>query len=202
VDDSQGFAQIFLDLDNFKAFNDCYGFPRGDTAISAVAEVLIKVIESHGVEGDFVGHIGGDDFWVITTPDRAEDLAEAIKGALELRMPELYDEEDRAQGFVRVLNRRREFEESPLMSVTIIVAEYDPKSGVHLAAVDDLIKELKTYGKGLPGSVVVTERRRHGAVTPSANGDAPAEDPAGESAGESNAAEPVRPARGRKSNAS
>ena len=75
-------------------------------------------------------------------------------------MPALYDEEDRAQGFVRVLNRRHELENFALMSVTIAVALYDPATGTHLAQVDDALAELKQYGKGQLGSVVVTERRR------------------------------------------
>jgi diguanylate cyclase (GGDEF)-like protein len=160
VDANQGFAQIFLDLDNFKAFNDCYGFPRGDTAITAVAEVLVEVIEGQGVEGDFVGHIGGDDFQVITLPERAEELAEAIKTGLEERLPLLYEETDRARGSVRVLNRRHELEDFPLMSVTIAVVLFDPAAGTHLAQLDDALAELKQYGKSLPGSVVVSERRR------------------------------------------
>jgi len=164
VDAGEPFAQMFLDLDNFKAFNDRYGFPRGDTAIRAVAEVLVEVVRGQGQAGDFVGHIGGDDFHVLTEPSRAEELAEAIKGGLEARLPLLYDDEDRAEGFVHVLNRRHEFENFPLMSVTIAVAEYDPASGKHIAQVDDTLRELKQFGKSLPRSVVVTERRRSSAA--------------------------------------
>jgi len=164
VDAGESFAQMFLDLDNFKAFNDRYGFPVGDTAIQAVAEVLVEVVRGKGRPEDFVGHIGGDDFQVLTEPDRAEDLAEAIKDGLEARMPTLYDEEDRAQGFVHVLNRRHEMDNFPLMSVTIAVAEYDPSTGKHIAQVDDALRELKQFGKSLPGSVVVTERRRSSAA--------------------------------------
>jgi len=160
VDAGESFAQMFLDLDNFKAFNDRYGFPVGDTAIQAVAEVLVEVVRGKGRPEDFVGHIGGDDFQVLTEPDRAEDLAEAIKDGLEARLPLLYETDDRAQGFVRVLNRRHEFENFPLMSATISVAVYDPAAGKHLAQVDDALRELKQFGKSLPGSVVVTERRR------------------------------------------
>ena len=166
ADAGEAFAQIFLDLDNFKAFNDRYGFPVGDTAITAVAEVLASVIEAHGVPGDFVGHIGGDDFMVITLPERGEGLAEAIKQGLEERMPLLYEAEDRERGSVRVLNRRHEFEDFPLMSVTIAVAQHDPATGAHLAQLDDALRELKQYGKSLPGSVVVSERRRRSADAP------------------------------------
>ena len=160
VDAGEAFAQMVLDIDNFKSFNDRYGFPVGDTAITAVADVLTQVIEARGVPGDFVGHIGGDDFVVITEPDRVEALAEAMKEWLEARMPQLYEEEDRARGSVRVLNRRHEPEDFPLMSVTTAHATYDPVTGMHLAQLDDVLRELKEYGKSLPGFVVVSERRR------------------------------------------
>ena len=160
TDAGEAFAQLHLDLDNFKSFNDRYGFPRGDTAITVVADVLVEVTEAEGGAGDFVGHVGGDDFQVLTVSERAEGLAEAIKNGLEARMPLLYDEEDRARGSVRVLNRRHELEDFPLMSVTIALALYDPAAGTHLAQLDDALAELKQYGKSLPGSVVVSERRR------------------------------------------
>ncbi|MEO6461470.1 MAG: response regulator [Candidatus Eisenbacteria bacterium] len=196
----EAFAVMFLDLDNFKAFNDRYGFPRGDTAITAVAEVLVEVIESQGDAGDFVGHIGGDDFQVLTDLARAEDLAEAIKTGLEARMPLLYDPDDRERGAVRVLNRRHEFEDFPLMSVTIAVAQCDPGAGGHLAQVDDALRELKQFGKGLPGSVVVTERRRNAPAEPTGTG-------FGEPPLHKTAAEPpppvpgARPPKARRSNA-
>jgi diguanylate cyclase (GGDEF)-like protein len=162
VDAGQAFAQIFLDLDNFKAFNDRYGFPRGDTAIKAAAETVVEVVETKGQPGDFVGHIGGDDFQVLTEASRGEDLAEAIKEGLDRRLPTLYEAEDREQGFVRVLNRRHELENFPLMSVTLAIAVFNPEAGAHLAQVDDALRELKQYGKSLTGSVVVSERRRKG----------------------------------------
>jgi diguanylate cyclase (GGDEF)-like protein len=199
VDAGEAFAQMFLDLDNFKAFNDRYGFPIGDTAISAVAEVLIQVIESQGRPGDFLGHIGGDDFWVLTDPERAEDLAEAIKEGIDARIPLLYDDEDRARGSVRVLNRRHELEDFPLISVTIAVAPYDPAKNNHLAEIDDVLRELKQYGKSLPGSVVVSERRRS---LPSAGVEPVAgEPPRSEAAAEAEPEAARRPARAKRSDA-
>jgi len=153
------FAQIFLDLDNFKAFNDRYGFPVGDTAIRAVAEALVDVVETQGEFGDFVGHIGGDDFIMLTEPGRAEILAEAVKETIDARVPLLYDHQDRTQGFVRVLNRRHVLEDFPLMSVTMACANCDPSTGMHLAQLNNVLSKLKQYGKSQPGSVVVTERR-------------------------------------------
>lgn len=154
------FAQLLIDVDFFKAFNDRYGFSRGDEAIRKIAEVLNEVVDADAHEENFLGHIGGDDFVVLTELDRAEALAERIKDALDREMPLLYEKEDRENGFVRVRNRRHEFENFPLMSITIAIASSADVEGTHLAQLDDALTELKTLGKGMKGSVVVSERRR------------------------------------------
>ena len=149
-----------IDIDFFKAFNDRYGFPRGDEAIRKFAEVLRQVLEKNEHPEDFLGHIGGDDFVVLTSPERGEQLAEEIKEAFDREMPALYEEEDRERGFIRVRNRRHEFEDFPLMSITIAIVSSADIEGMHVAQLDDALVELKTLGKGMRGSVVVSERRR------------------------------------------
>jgi diguanylate cyclase (GGDEF)-like protein len=172
LDAGQPFAQLVLDIDFFKAFNDRYGFARGDVAICTVAETITRVVDEDGDSEGFVGHIGGDDFIILTSPERAEALAERLKEALEAEFPSLYEEEDRRRGSVRVRNRRHEFEDFPLMSVTIALASSTDFEGLHLAQLDDALTELKTLGKGMQGSVVVSERRRRGNAGPAADAQA------------------------------
>lgn len=160
IDGNRPFSQLMIDIDFFKAFNDRYGFPRGDEAIRKVAEVLSEVLERSDHPENFLGHIGGDDFVVLTTPERGEGLAEEMKEAFDKEMPSLYEKEDRERGFIRVRNRRHEFEDFPLMSITIAIASSSDVEGMHLAQLDDALVELKTLGKGMRGSVVVSERRR------------------------------------------
>jgi diguanylate cyclase (GGDEF)-like protein len=159
-DRGEPFAQMLIDIDYFKAFNDRYGFPRGDEAIKAIGDMMIDVVEADDEPVDFLGHVGGDDFVVVTSPERAELLAEQIKTTCDKMIPKLYVKEDRKNKFVRVRNRRHEFENFPLMSLTIAVAASTDFEGMHLAQLDDALSELKTLGKGMQGSVVVSERRR------------------------------------------
>src|SRR5215211_6720402 len=72
------FAYLYVDLDNFKAFNDTYGPARGDRVIKLLAEVLVEQVQAHGSGNDFIGHIGGDDFAVLTGPDILDDLCQSI----------------------------------------------------------------------------------------------------------------------------
>jgi diguanylate cyclase (GGDEF)-like protein len=153
------FALLQIDVDYFKSFNDHYGYARGDDAIRTVARILIDQAQRHGGSEDFVGHIGGDDFVVITLPQRAESLAEDIIADFDQTMPMLYDEVDRARGYVEVANRRHVIERFPLMSLTIALVNTERIPVTHRAELGDIAQELKAHGKGIPGSVVVGERR-------------------------------------------
>ena len=149
------FALLQLDIDSFKAFNDHYGYARGDQAIQTLARILVD-----HTEGDFVGHIGGDDFIVITRTSRAQALAEAIIAEFDRETALLYDEGDRERGFIEVANRRHVTERFPMMSLTIALVSSDRYAITHQAELADIAHDLKAQGKAIPGSVVVGERRR------------------------------------------
>lgn len=157
---NQPFAMIQVDIDYFKAFNDHYGYARGDDAIKTVARILMDASTRFGGEDYFVGHIGGDDFVILTEPDRSEDIAEEVIDQFNQAVATLYDPEDRKRGFVEVRNRLHNMEHFPLMSLTLALVSTDRFPVSHLAQLIDIAHELKTHGKGIPGSVLVGERRR------------------------------------------
>ncbi len=156
----QPFTLLQLDIDHFKAFNDYYGYARGDQAIQMLARILIESAHRHGDDRNFVGHIGGDDFVVLAAPEDAEPLGESILEWFNQASRDLYDAEDRERGYVEVLNRRHVVERFPLMSLTIAMVATDRVPVTHLAELIDIVQELKAHGKGIPGSVLVGERRR------------------------------------------
>lgn len=154
------FALLQIDVDHFKAFNDYYGYSRGDQAIQMVARILTESVQNHGGGEGFVGHIGGDDFVVLTSSDNAELLGEQILESFNRAARDLYDAEDRDRGHVEVLSRRHVVERFPLMSLTIALVSTDRVPVTHLAELIDIAQELKAHGKGIAGSVLVGERRR------------------------------------------
>ena len=160
LSESRPFALLQIDIDHFKAFNDYYGYGRGDEAIQLLARILSESVYRTGDAAGFVGHIGGDDFVVLCSSDSAEPLGEAIIEWFNTAATDLYDEEDRARGHVEVLNRRHVVERFPLMSLTIALVSTDRVPVTHLAQLIDIAQELKAHGKGIPGSVMVGERRR------------------------------------------
>jgi len=161
------FALLQFDIDHFKAFNDYYGYTRGDQAIQMLAQILTESSIRYGGPDTFVGHIGGDDFVVLTSCDASEPLGEAVLEWFNTASRDLYDGEDRERGYVEVLNRRHVVERFPLMSLTIALVSTDRVPVSHLAELIDIAQELKAHGKGIPGSVLVGERRRRPDASPS-----------------------------------
>jgi diguanylate cyclase (GGDEF)-like protein len=159
LDANEPFAYCHCDPDHFKAFNDYYGYSRGDEAIKMTASVILQAVEEHGTENDFVGHIGGDDFVYITSPAKAEIIGERICAEFEKRVRFLYSEKDRKKGYIQVENRQRALTRHDFMYITVVVVTTDRHDLTHFAQVIDIATDLKRYGKTLPGSVVVCERR-------------------------------------------
>jgi diguanylate cyclase (GGDEF)-like protein len=153
------FALLQIDVDYFKAFNDHYGYTRGDQAIRRLADILMAASRESGRES-FIGHIGGDDFVVLTTPEAAEALGQRVISEFSSSLPELYDAVDFRREHVEVMTRRHVTERVPLMSLTIALVRTDRMPVSHLAELNDIAQELKMHGKGIPGSVLIGERRR------------------------------------------
>lgn len=159
LDSHTPFVFLYIDADNFKAFNDYYGYQKGDEAIRLMARLIGDVLAEHGNRTDFIGHVGGDDFVAITTPERFEAIGLELTTGFDREISQLYRPEDRKRGNIRVFNRRGEEEEFPLMSVTVAAIPSHRYRITHLAQLNDLASELKQYGKSRPGSVVVSDRR-------------------------------------------
>ncbi len=152
-------AVLYLDADHFKAFNDCYGFTRGDSVIRQTADIILDVVRGRGNADDFIGHIGGDDFVVITTPDRAAMVADGIVEKFDRIIPHYYDPRDREQGEIETQDRKGRRTTFPVMSISIAVVTNETRPFHHAGEVADVAAQLKKYAKSLPGSVWVKDKR-------------------------------------------
>ena len=159
---AQPFAVLYVDVDHFKSFNDCDGFSRGDSVIRQIADLLLDVCQHDGGEGGFVGHIGGDDFVVVTEPDRAEPVARGIIERFERIIPYYYDPADRVRGAIVTTDRRGQRAEFPLMTVSIAVVTTAVRPFHHAGEVADVAAQLKKVAKSRPGSVWVMDQRADG----------------------------------------
>ncbi|MBN1793941.1 MAG: response regulator [Candidatus Omnitrophica bacterium] len=153
------FAVCYLDLDNFKAYNDTYGFKKGDEIIRYAARTLLDVMQNCGNRDDFLGHIGGDDFVYITNPDQAEGLCQKIISSFDLNIGEFYNEEDLKRGFIVSKDRKGETQEFPLISISIGIVSNEAFELKHPAEIGAIGAELKAFAKTIMGSSYVKERR-------------------------------------------
>ena len=155
-------SALFADIDNFKYFNDKYGFERGDIALKHTAAIIIKAVDKVGASDDFVGHIGGDDFIILVDLDRTADVCEHMIEHFDAEAPRLYDEHDREQGFVIIKDRGGHRRYIPLMSISIGVVSTEQRTFQHHAHLIEVGTKMKAYAKSLPGSVWVKDRRVNG----------------------------------------
>lgn len=174
IEDTIPFAVCYTDLDNFKAYNDTYGFLKGDAVIHQTAHVLLAAVEQHGNHDDFVGHIGGDDFVVITTPDRAMQICEHAISAFDAIAPLFYDAETRQRGYIDAHDRQGRATRFPLVSLSIAVVSNAQQAILHLAEVAQRSVDLKKRAKEIVGSAYVSEDdlRRVAGVFPVASSSA------------------------------
>ena len=154
-------ACAYLDIDNFKAFNDYYGFEKGDECIRLVAEVLIEAVEAKGSESDFLGHIGGDDFILITHIDSVEEVLDKVAELFDSKVRLLYTPQDRERGWIEILNRQKESTRYPITSLSIGVSTNDKRELSNALEVSEIATELKKAAKARsPGtSNYIIDRR-------------------------------------------
>jgi diguanylate cyclase (GGDEF)-like protein len=160
IEKGESFAFLYIDIDNFKAYNDYYGYQKGDESILFLADIISESVHSLGGVGDFVGHIGGDDFVIITSIDRAEFIARHIIDEFDKGSLVLLNEEDILKGYLEIRSRLGEIKRVSLMSLTVALVIDEGSRLKHFAQVSDIASELKKFGKGMSGSVVVRERRK------------------------------------------
>jgi diguanylate cyclase (GGDEF)-like protein len=146
------FAILYADLDHFKPFNDHYGFARGDGVLRATAQTVLEVALAVGDADTFVGHVGGDDFVVVTAPDRAADVAQALIAAFDAQVGSFYDPEDAARGHLEGEDRTGQQQRFPLMSMSIGIATTDRRRFDHYAEAVGVAAEMKAYTKRTEGS--------------------------------------------------
>jgi diguanylate cyclase (GGDEF)-like protein len=159
---NEQFSLMYIDLDNFKAFNDHYGFLRGDSVIKLLAQCVVEAVRRHGGSEAFAGHVGGDDFVALVEPDRAEDAAKDIISCWDSRVPGLYDKEDARRGWIEIADRRNQLHRFPVTTVSVGIASNERRAiNSHWEAAE-IASEMKNFAKREPKSSYAVDRRKDG----------------------------------------
>jgi GGDEF domain-containing protein len=153
-------AFCLFDLRHFKGFNDRYGYARGNEVILATAEIIREAVREHGGEGDFIGHIGGDDFVLITGPGLHEIICNAVIEAFDRKIQAFYDLEDRQRGFIQGTTRTGQVVSFPIMTLSIAVVTNQQRKLKSHIQVGEIAAEMKNFAKTFSKSTYVVDRRR------------------------------------------
>jgi len=160
IDSGILFAFCLIDLDNFKAYNDHYGYARGNQVIKNTAQIIEKAVKKHGTDETFYGHIGGDDFVVISSVDHYAKICRFIVNEFDKAVDKLYDPKDLGQGAIIRISRKGVKKKFPIMTISIGVVTNRKMQLKHVVQVGEIAAEVKNYAKSKPGSLYFVDRRK------------------------------------------
>lgn len=154
------FSILYLDLDNFKAYNDVYGFLKGDQIIEFTAETIVNLIHKDEIDNSFVGHIGGDDFVAIVPGSNCEKLCQNMLAYFDKNVGKFFTEEDLEKGYIEVANRKGIIEQFPLTSLSIGVVVADEGRFHNILEIGEIGAQVKHAAKSVMGSSYAIDKRR------------------------------------------
>lgn len=159
IDSGRPFAIGYVDLDYFKSYNDKYGFVRGDEILKMTARLLTNAIRKLDSPEAFVGHIGGDDFVFIVSPEQLDGACTEVIRNFDLLIGNFYDEEDRICGYIDSTNRKGENERFPIISLSIAVVTNEYRPIKHIGEVSAIAAQVKKRVKSMEGSKYLKDLR-------------------------------------------
>lgn len=153
---NEPFTLMYVDLDNFKEYNEYYGFHKGDRVLVFLSEILTHVIKDMGTDSDFIGHVGGDDFvLLVRDKSRIKAMGKRIINIFDENIVTFYDDADLGNGYIEVRNRAGEMERINIMSISIILLDDEvvrntPNDEIYIKMMAE-----KKKAKKLKGSVLI-----------------------------------------------
>ena len=154
------FSVLYLDLDNFKSYNDVYGFLKGDQIIEFTAETILKEIQESGLENTFIGHIGGDDFVAIIPDTSCEKICQNMLIYFDRNVRKFFTDKDLENGYVEIENRKGVIEKFPLTSLSIGVVIDEGKRFTNILEIGEIGAQVKHAAKSVMGSSYAVNRRK------------------------------------------
>lgn len=153
-------AVVFIDLTNLEPFCQKYGWHQGAQLVEMLAEVIQQSLDALQISQDLLGHIFGDDFIVLTTPQRAEQLAKEMIDRFDARVVNFYSDEDRQQGFFDTVDRRGNPVRAYVAGIAIAIVTNNYRTWEQSLQVELIAAEINSYIKMMPGSRYAFDRRQ------------------------------------------
>lgn len=156
----EDFAFLNLDIDHFRRFNEKFGYDKGDEVVRLLGRIVEEVLDDAETNVRFLGHLGGDDFVILVSPDAAQPTADRLIRRFEHDARVFFAARDVERGLYEVVSRQGKRETVPLLGLTVALVNHVRERNLHPRRLADVAAELRSYGKSRTGSIVVTERRR------------------------------------------
>ena len=154
------YGVLYMDLDNFKAYNDKYGFMNGDEVIKFTSDVIQEAVQKYGDKGDFVGHVGGDDFVAIVNFENSRKIGRYIIKIFDEQIGQFYTEDDIKKGYIRVLNRKGKLEKYAIMTITVAMISNRYKKYISPLEIGEDGASVKKKAKAIEGSTFLEDKRK------------------------------------------
>jgi diguanylate cyclase (GGDEF)-like protein len=161
IREGAAFALSYVDIDFFKSYNDAYGFAKGDDVIRAVGRLLLESVSKEGTPEDFVGHIGGDDFVLVTSLESLEAVVDHALKAFDRLAPDFYNDEDRKRGGIVAADRMGRATSFPVLRLSIGAATTGKRRFKSYGEAAGVASEMKKFAKARQrqGSYFAKDRR-------------------------------------------
>ncbi|MEH7223282.1 GGDEF domain-containing protein [Bacillus sp. JJ1566] len=150
------FSVLYIDIDSFKAFNDTYGFSKGDELIKETAMILTEAIMTTENEPSFIGHIGGDDFIATIPHHDYQPICESIIAGFTKSLKIFYSQDDLLKGYISGVSRQGVFDKLPLASISIAVIQNSKRPFTTLEQLSFESAKVKSYCKTIKHSIYLT----------------------------------------------
>lgn len=160
LDRGDVFALAYADLDNFKPFNDKYGFSRGDEVIKMLGRLILNIVRTDQPSGSFIGHIGGDDFVYIMIPEKIEKTTEKIINFFNNLILNFYDVEDIRKGYIESISREGKAQIFPIMTVSVGITSNQYRIFNHFSEMAEVASTMKSVAKKQKDKRYAIDRRR------------------------------------------
>ncbi len=160
INNKEKFAVLYIDIDNFKALNDFYGFEKGDNVIKETSRILINAIQKEGSVSDFIGHVGGDDFVIVTLPSLAEAIAKKIITDFDSISSRFFEHKERVKGYIETQGRDGQIHRSGFPTISIGIITNLERNFTHIAQISSLGAEMKNLAKKFPESKYIFDQRK------------------------------------------
>jgi len=159
LEENQKISICYIDMKDFKYYNKKYGYEKGDAVLKFLSTLIYDVVKENGEKNDFVSHLGGDNFVILTNPDKHAKLCTELIKSFDLLIEQHYEKEDREKGYIVTHTRRGEEVRTPLMTLSVSVVSNLNRKLIHFAQAEDIARELKQYAQKFPKSEFVVDRR-------------------------------------------